>query len=525
MPASGTEQFTAILSGGSTNSVTWEVNGTAGGSLIDGTISANGLYTAPSVPPITEPVTIMATADGVSATASATIGFSNTSLNGQYVFTFDEINSGAETGAVGLVTLDGAGDVTGTEDLNGPSGVFNAVSVAGNYSVSGNGQGTLTLDGGSAGTLSLTLSLVVGAAEGILTDNTAGRVGGGDLYPVTGSVSSLSNVNGNYAISLGSGPVASSNNSIGLLSLSGGSITSGSLDENNNGNYLQNNSISGSYTVGSGNRGTLTLTIGAQTSDYVFYAVSPDQLQLIGTDAGTISSGNLDTQTSQAVAAGAYVFQLTGAGTGQMPDAFLASVTLGSSSPTGGAATLTMYENDNGNYQSTIGSSTYTVDTSGRGLMTIPTPVGSRNFVFYVQAVGTLNMLETSSGFGNITGSPLAVQNNAGAVAGQYVLLMASQAPSSLNLGTVQAILQVTVSGQVTGEETLDIDGVISTVPVTGTLAAQKTSGVYILTLNLGGGQIASYMMVANAQGILSGISTDTTEVSAGGMIIQYVTQ
>ena len=89
-----------------------------------------------------------------------------------------------------------------------------------------------------------------------------------------------------------------------------------------------------------------------------------------------------------------------------------------------------MYENDNGNYQSTVGSSTYTVDTAGRGLMMIPTPVGSRDFVFYVQSPSVLNLLERSSGYGNITGSPLAVQSNAGAVAGQYVFLIASQVPS-----------------------------------------------------------------------------------------------
>ena len=145
-----------------------EVNGTAGGDSTDGTISANGLYTAPSVPPVTEPVRITAVANGLNGFASATVTYSNASLSGKYVFTFDESNSGAETEAVGLVTLDGMGNVAGTEDVNGPSGVFNAVTVTGNYSLSANGQGALTLNGGSAGTLSLTLSVVVGAAEGVL---------------------------------------------------------------------------------------------------------------------------------------------------------------------------------------------------------------------------------------------------------------------------------------------------------------------------------------------------------------------
>ena len=143
-------------------------------------------------------------------------------------------------------------------------------------------------------------------------------MGGGDLYPVTGSVSSLSDVNGNYTISLSSG-VSTNDNSVGLLSLSGGSITSGSLDENNNGSYLQYSSVSGSYMVGSGNRGTLTLTVGIQTSHYVFYAISSNQLDLMDIDTGISNSGEIDSQTSQTITSGAYIF-LAGSGTGTMPE-------------------------------------------------------------------------------------------------------------------------------------------------------------------------------------------------------------
>src|SRR6266446_972157 len=44
----GTQQFMATVNGTSNNSVTWNVNGTQGGSPAIGTVNPNGLYTAPS---------------------------------------------------------------------------------------------------------------------------------------------------------------------------------------------------------------------------------------------------------------------------------------------------------------------------------------------------------------------------------------------------------------------------------------------------------------------------------------------
>src|SRR6266568_3649015 len=46
-----TQQFTASVSGTSNTGVTWAVNNTIGGSSTVGTISSNGLYTAPNTPP------------------------------------------------------------------------------------------------------------------------------------------------------------------------------------------------------------------------------------------------------------------------------------------------------------------------------------------------------------------------------------------------------------------------------------------------------------------------------------------
>jgi len=69
-----TQQFQASLTGTTDTSVSWEVNGTAGGSTSAGTISASGLYTAPQVLPISPSVTVTAVSQAdAQASASATV--------------------------------------------------------------------------------------------------------------------------------------------------------------------------------------------------------------------------------------------------------------------------------------------------------------------------------------------------------------------------------------------------------------------------------------------------------------------
>ncbi|HEX6803080.1 MAG TPA: hypothetical protein VF133_05310, partial [Terriglobales bacterium] len=57
-------QYTAVVSGSSNTQVIWSVNGVPGGNSASGTISANGLYSAPAVMPASSSVTITATSVG-----------------------------------------------------------------------------------------------------------------------------------------------------------------------------------------------------------------------------------------------------------------------------------------------------------------------------------------------------------------------------------------------------------------------------------------------------------------------------
>jgi hypothetical protein len=76
VPAGSTQSFSATVANSSNTAVTWQVNGVAGGGGAFGTISAAGLYTAPSAVPTPSTVTVTAVANadtGVSASAQVSV--------------------------------------------------------------------------------------------------------------------------------------------------------------------------------------------------------------------------------------------------------------------------------------------------------------------------------------------------------------------------------------------------------------------------------------------------------------------
>jgi uncharacterized protein (DUF1800 family) len=106
-----TAQLSATVTNVSNSAVTWQVNGTTGGSSAVGTISTSGLYTPPATIPATNPVTITAisvAAPTVNGTASETVWNPIPAVTNAVV----SQNYGAATG---LLTVDGSGFVGGAE--------------------------------------------------------------------------------------------------------------------------------------------------------------------------------------------------------------------------------------------------------------------------------------------------------------------------------------------------------------------------------------------------------------------------
>jgi len=71
---SGTQTLTATVANTTDDSVTWQVQGIAGGNATVGTISANGVYTAPAKVPALSQITITAISNAdLTVTGSATV--------------------------------------------------------------------------------------------------------------------------------------------------------------------------------------------------------------------------------------------------------------------------------------------------------------------------------------------------------------------------------------------------------------------------------------------------------------------
>jgi TatA/E family protein of Tat protein translocase len=69
-----TQQFNVSVAGATNAGVNWSVNGIAGGNVTVGTITASGVYTAPSAVPSPSTVTVTATSQtDVSESASASV--------------------------------------------------------------------------------------------------------------------------------------------------------------------------------------------------------------------------------------------------------------------------------------------------------------------------------------------------------------------------------------------------------------------------------------------------------------------
>jgi hypothetical protein len=290
-----TQQFTATVQNTADVAVTWQVNGTTGGSATTGTISVDGLYTAPTAPPATGTVVITAVSvadPSKSGSASISI-FSNANLNGTYNFVFGGIyslNPGAYTSGSGTFTANGAGQITSGSYTMSEIGFVTPCSgaLSGSYSVSSNGTGSAALTAiansasaadGCTTPAPLDFSLVVSASgetvglgladDGFeefngMTDNSAfGYLYGSGIAMQQGVTSSDANITGKYNYVLAGMPpdMNSYTSDWGDFFPNGaGQITAGSYGTNNLGSStVCDGSLSGSYSVDTNGSGDATI--------------------------------------------------------------------------------------------------------------------------------------------------------------------------------------------------------------------------------------------------------------------------
>ncbi len=405
----GTRNYSATLQYDPHNAgVTWALSG-AGcsgngcGTLADVT-TASAVYHAPDTVPDPPRVTLSATSitdSSKSAVVTVTICATLSAvLQGKYAFLIHGWRGASgEEAMAGHLEADGTGKLTGVWDVHRGTSAELAQPITGGYDLQPDGQGTMTIQ---AGTATWTYHLTMDAtgetarfAESTFTPNTTGAptapgqppdLHGGYMAKQDPQHLALSSVEGDRVIALFGNNVAALGR---FTSNAAGTLSNGVMDLTWSSGWLSffnTTALTGAFAVpdpGTG-RGTASLTVSppsgaTATYGFAYYVVSERAMLLVQTDAGSPGVSPLSGEARYQNGAGAFtnsslnapiIFHLTSS-----VDYGLDPTTgIGQMVPDGSGALSAIYDrNEAGQIAlnaSTTGS--YSVAANGRVTLTIP---------------------------------------------------------------------------------------------------------------------------------------------------------
>jgi hypothetical protein len=373
-------------------------------------------FTAPLTSPSSGSVTITATATATGKSSSPATAVAEVAINspgraglllGQYAFSLSGTDSNGFYAAAGSVILDGNGNVTsGEEDFADATGAQPTATLTGTYSISNNGQGTMTLNSsntklGVSGVQTLGF-VVVGSQEALLIEFDSSETSHGTLQLQTPSSFSQSAITGNYSFTLAGVDLTKSAavmDAGGVLTADGkGDLTSVTEDVNDAGTPSSSPiMLTGNYTApDSYGRGTAAL---GSTATYVYYVVNSGAIELLETDTSGLTTGSAFIQgsTSTTLSLGTYAFTAQGkSSSGALAIGGLlgfdgnGNVTGSTTLDVNSAGTVTPGGNPTG---------TYTAPSSGRGVVTLSAATGGvAQFAYYLTANQGVLLFELDSG-------------------------------------------------------------------------------------------------------------------------------
>lgn len=425
------------VSTGTTVPVNWTVANAKnlGGNIGIGSISSQGVYTAPLVPPPGQMVTITATSKALSTeTMSVTVQtvFGSAVLSGQYAFSTTGRTTGKNFWArVGNLSA-GGGTLSGLEDTNqgaaagSPNTVTSQRTFTGSYSVGPDGRGTMQFCennstscpiGSLAATSFFQIAVVSPQQIQIIefsspTGTAASITAGGEMILQDPSIYSNRDLtlSTSYSFSfLGVTGSEADESAIGEFTANGhgtisagGPSSPGEIDINPlpTGGSPAMLLAGTTYAISSNGRGTMTL----DGLTFAIYPVSAGQAKFIEIDAGT-------TTTPVSILAGdAYIQQapqpcvwdlnfLKGSTvletTGSSSNVLVQDV--GSFTASAGAVSSgSLDQNSGGTASSQLSTLTgsYTMDACGRGTLS----VGAHSYVFYAISTSDAVLQEITTG-------------------------------------------------------------------------------------------------------------------------------
>lgn len=408
-----------------------------------GTISAQGNYIAPPVPPPGQKVTITATSKSLATeTMSVPISvvFGNKVLSGSYVFSTNgrlTNPSNAFWARVGSFTA-GGGVLSGLEDTNQggtPNVVTTQRAFTGSYSIGSDGRGTMQFCEGtsspcSSGSVTANFNIVVvspNQAEMIETPPAGTTTSTGEMISQDPSVFGAlnGNLSGTYSFSFsGVSTTATIESAVGDFTANGfGSIGAGNVSPTTPAPGRMDVEAGGvtpsevampatTYSFLSNGRGTVTLN----GLTFSIYPVSASRAKFMEIDpvppstlASSILAGDAYKQQTSLTCGwnlnalnGATVFETSGMVTSGSSAGFaigdIGTFTASNNTATGTISAASIDENSGGTVSSTLGSlsGSYTVDACGRGTLVI----GAHTYVFYIITTSDAVLQETTAANG-----------------------------------------------------------------------------------------------------------------------------
>jgi Putative Ig domain len=378
-----------------------------------------------------------------------------------YAFLFTGFDADGTVLISGTFTANASGVVTGgTEDIVRKSGITQAATLSGTYSIGTDGRGSFQLTAtNSVGQMVTDVFQFALESDGsapffandkALNWSDTPTRGSGILKQKVGGSFAASNFNGNYSFGFsGQDSGAKQAALVGFVHADGVSTFSpGTIDYNDAGAYSPAVPLSGNFAVTSSTgRGTASLifqppTTAQFTLNYAFYMVSPDDLFFVALDptdsthprlAGEMILQNPNTVLNNSALNGVSVATGTGLATN-------ASVFAGFLTADGnGNATVSYDENNGGVIGTPAFASAYRVLTSGR--VNLTSGLGPRIAALYLTGQGqgfllgsdtaaTSGLLELQTGTppfsassfegGFTIGAPFTADNQVADILGQF---------------------------------------------------------------------------------------------------------
>lgn len=372
-------------------------------------------------------MTALGCGSGGSVNLTHTTGnYSNASLKGTYVY---EIRgalppNGFPYREVGAFSADGAGHITtGSDDSSLNAGSV-PITYTGSYSVGSDGTGAMTFSNTALGQITLALTLVsTSQVELMEADGFADGAGEAELQ----TASAVAANPGTFVFRLHQAISAQSSSSsaaeVGVVNVSGSSVTGGSMDQNLGGVSSQLTLTGGTLAApGTLGRGTATLTDSTPfTTSLIYYTVATGKLVFLVSNANAVGSGEAEAQPGAVSGglSGNYAFGSSG------DDGFFdGTATVGSF--TGSAGAISAYSFDamqDGTYSTGTTTGTYTAAANGRVAVTLSS--GSPEVFWMVSPARAFFLINSGSKIEDGTADLQAVSSfSASTMKGQYAMVM-----------------------------------------------------------------------------------------------------